>query len=367
MGLCVIIVDDEKAPRELLKKFLPWQSMGFTIVKTVDDGEKALELAHINAPDIIISDIKMPRLNGIELARRVRCLWPECRFVFLSGYPDKEYLKDAIKLNVAGFLEKPIDLLEVEELLRELAQKCICEKTEDVKWSFFREYYGGNEPLNGKISTIPKSTMTQLLTIIKSGDKIDTLCYINEISQLLRTHEGTDPEYIRNIFYRIVLLFIDMAEGNQVKSVISLRDTLLHRIADATNIKTLETVVHNLAEEYFCGVSIENPSIVARVDQYMELHFSQSKLTVQEMADDLGFVNTYLCMAYKKVSGKTVIQQLTTMRIIKAKQLLLNSNDKLYQVGSAVGYSDPKYFTKVFTKEVGITPRQYRQEHHHEL
>ena len=120
MRFSVLVVDDEKMPREILRDSLPWEELRVDRVEEAEDGAQALELARPHRPDIVISDVKMPRMNGLELAGAVREMYPDCQFIFLSGYTDKEYLKGAIKLRAASYVEKPIDLEEVAAVLREV-------------------------------------------------------------------------------------------------------------------------------------------------------------------------------------------------------------------------------------------------------
>ena len=117
MCFSVLIVDDEKMPREILHHYIPWEEYGVRSVYEAQDGESALELASEKKPDIIISDIKMPRRNGLSLAEEVRRILPDCQFIFLSGYSNKEYLKGAIRLKAASYVEKPIDLDEIRGVL----------------------------------------------------------------------------------------------------------------------------------------------------------------------------------------------------------------------------------------------------------
>ena len=86
-------------------------------------------------------------------------------------------------------------------------------------------------------------------------------------------------------------------------------------------------------------------------------------LAVQDVAGELGYTTAYLCAAYKKSCGKTVNQRLTEMRMSRAKGLLSRSERKLYEVARTVGYSDGKYFAKLFTRETGLTPKEYREKH----
>ena len=98
----------------------------------------------------------------------------------------------------------------------------------------------------------------------------------------------------------------------------------------------------------------------------MEKNYCNAALTVQEVADNLGFTYTYLCSAYKKSCGKTVNQSLTEIRVQNAKELLTSTNKKHYEVANAVGYADGKYFVNVFTRETGLSPKQYRERQAYE-
>lgn len=111
----LLIVDDESTTRNGLMKHVKWGKLGIKQLREASDGQEALELLESYQPDILITDIRMPRMNGIELATHVREKYAQCKLIFLSGYSDKEYLKAAIHLGVIHYVEKPIDISEVEE------------------------------------------------------------------------------------------------------------------------------------------------------------------------------------------------------------------------------------------------------------
>lgn len=125
--LSALIVDDENVPRKILMDYVPWTDLGFHHVLEADDGSSAFDIALIHKPNLIISDIKMPDMDGIRLAELVREQLPLCRFVLLSGYSDKQYFKSAIKLKVAEYLEKPIDLQEVTRVIKDIAEELLRE------------------------------------------------------------------------------------------------------------------------------------------------------------------------------------------------------------------------------------------------
>ena len=119
----VLLVDDEAMTRKGLKDFIPWRQLGIDEVRTAESAEDALRIAADFKPDIVISDIRMPNMSGIELARQLHWSAPSCRIVFLSAYPEKENLKQAIDLHVVKFLEKPIKRQEVMDVVEALASQ----------------------------------------------------------------------------------------------------------------------------------------------------------------------------------------------------------------------------------------------------
>lgn len=126
-----LIVDDELDTREGLKEFLPWGEFGVHTVDLVSDGMEALAFCRDTPPDIIISDIRMPRMDGIAFIKQVRTLAPNAKVVMMSAYTDKQYLKSAIEFKAVSYVEKPINLKEMTEAVREAAE--IIQKERDVR------------------------------------------------------------------------------------------------------------------------------------------------------------------------------------------------------------------------------------------
>lgn len=115
----LLIVDDEKLTRDGLMNSIDWKSLGIDAVAQSDDGLHGYETALAFQPDIILSDVRMPRMDGIEMAEKLQQINPALSIIFMSGYSDKEYLKAAIKLKAVSYVEKPIDLEEISETVLE--------------------------------------------------------------------------------------------------------------------------------------------------------------------------------------------------------------------------------------------------------
>lgn len=98
---------------------LDWSSLGIDEVIQADDGVHGLETARLYKPEIILCDVRMPRMDGITMLERLEKLLPDSVAIFMSGYSDKEYLKAAIKLKAVNYIEKPFSLSEIEDAIRD--------------------------------------------------------------------------------------------------------------------------------------------------------------------------------------------------------------------------------------------------------
>ena len=97
--MILLLVDDEFHVRKKLLHKIDWEALGIDTLLEAEDGESGYETAKRRKIDILISDIRMPRMDGIEMAGKIRELYPDCVILFLSGYSDKEYLRSAISLH----------------------------------------------------------------------------------------------------------------------------------------------------------------------------------------------------------------------------------------------------------------------------
>lgn len=104
----VLVVDDEQDQRQAIIERVRWADAGFEVVGEAENGVEALDLIEALEPDLILTDIRMPMISGLELARRVREVRPATQIVILSGYDSFEYAREAIDYNIISYLLKPI-------------------------------------------------------------------------------------------------------------------------------------------------------------------------------------------------------------------------------------------------------------------
>lgn len=116
----LMIVDDEESIREGMARSIPWREWGFEVTALCENGEEAMEKIRQNPPHVVLSDIRMPKMDGVELMSTLNAQYPQIKVVILSGYSDFEYLNMSIKNRVTEYLLKPTDIDEFEEVFERL-------------------------------------------------------------------------------------------------------------------------------------------------------------------------------------------------------------------------------------------------------
>ena len=117
----VFLVEDESIIRRGIRDNIAWESHGFEFVGEAGDGEYAYPLLLNTKPDILITDIKMPFMDGLELSRLVKKSLPKTRIIILSGYNEFEYAKEAIKIGISDYLLKPVTSVSLLDTLKHVA------------------------------------------------------------------------------------------------------------------------------------------------------------------------------------------------------------------------------------------------------
>ena len=113
----ILLVEDEKLELETLRDYVDWKRLGASRVHTARNGRTALECLEEYDPDIMITDIQLPVMNGIELSKRAREEGHACKIVFLTGYDNYEYMKSAFQVQAVDYILKPFRVDEVEALI----------------------------------------------------------------------------------------------------------------------------------------------------------------------------------------------------------------------------------------------------------
>ncbi len=131
----LLFVDDDAITRRSIAENIPWDSLGITLCYVARDGYEAIQYVLENPVDLVLSDIRMPLLDGIEMAREMKEIHSAIRFVFLSGFPEFEYAKEALKLNALDFLTKPISNTKLMEIMKEAVRQIQQDSTNQIALS----------------------------------------------------------------------------------------------------------------------------------------------------------------------------------------------------------------------------------------
>lgn len=168
----VMLVEDEDLILQGIRCIIDWEELSMTVVSMVHNGKEALEQFRENPVDIIVTDVEMPQMNGLELLEEIRKISPETRCIILSGYEEFAYARAALKLDVEEYILKPINeeqlrqaLIQASEQLDEIERK----KAEDLE-----DKIGWHKLLMGKLSSEEAAEFYQVLPPIEDGKKVYT-------------------------------------------------------------------------------------------------------------------------------------------------------------------------------------------------
>jgi len=145
--LNVIIADDERIQREGIARHVDWEAYGMQVAGLAEDGLQALELMERSGVDLLITDIKMPKMSGLELAERARQVNPQVKILIISGYNDFEYARTAIELKAYAYLLKPIMMDQLEQELDQLHAVMMQERHMQQTFASLQEQLQESQPL----------------------------------------------------------------------------------------------------------------------------------------------------------------------------------------------------------------------------
>lgn len=143
----IMLVDDEEEVRKGIMNKIDWERVGFRMIGDAENGEEALEKIELLEPDVVMTDIRMPYMDGLALAGRIRQKYPSIKVLIFSGFDDFEYAQQAIKLNVTEYILKPVNVEELTEILDRVRSNLDEEIEQRRDVSLLRESYLKNFPI----------------------------------------------------------------------------------------------------------------------------------------------------------------------------------------------------------------------------
>lgn len=504
----VLLVDDEPNIRKGLKIIINWERLGYNIVAEAANGREALLLIEKHNPELVITDIKMPEVSGLDLIKDCKNANINTSFIILSGHNEFDLAREALHLGTYKYLLKPVDEEELEETLLDFREERERGHNNKISQKFFLKTQlqkllvndsklniaevRDNFRLTNEISyyyafidfhdtpnidiqrfeelitgSIPDGVLTSIILekhswyglFIHSGmlkpyrNHINRFCMfiVSEVFRELgyeisiyvgskkrspmdlrdsRTDALTsaDHRYYRDMGTVIEYQNINNLEFSNNYSEIEVIDEIVNSIIkqDHSEIESgiiklinvfrdkylstqiiyihinrlLNTIIKSVSElNGQIEPIIESAGFITNREEHIYLSILQSKLlhladtaseiigkykvknnTAQELkeyidknyrenlslkyvADILGVNSAYLGQIFKKQTGVSFNQYLHRLRISEAKELLISTNLKIYEIASSVGYQDVNYFMKKFEAAILTTPNTYRKNH----
>jgi two-component system response regulator YesN len=142
-----LLVDDEKLERVLIRKGYDWKANGFEIIGEASSGEEALEFFKRKEPDIVITDINMPYMDGLALTEKIREQSSKCRVIIVTGYREFEYARRALQLGVNDFILKPVNINDVATLVEGIKEELSQEEGHSKEYSKLKETAKENQDI----------------------------------------------------------------------------------------------------------------------------------------------------------------------------------------------------------------------------
>lgn len=212
----IIVADDEEQIRRGIIKNVDWEKIGFQVVGEAENGADALELVEKLEPDLLLTDIRMPFLSGIELARQIREIRPTVQIAFLSGYDDFSYAQQAIQYNIVSYMLKPISSKDLEAELY---------KIKNIMDEKFAEFARINTA-NNEIQT-SEFLMPLLLDSFIQGKTADKILVSNAVDCGFLKNAESD----NNFEYVILVTVIEDENGENItgRSSVNAVDMILKK------------------------------------------------------------------------------------------------------------------------------------------
>lgn len=325
----ILIVDDEMIFRRGIRLMLQKSDFQIGQISEAVDGCEAMELLEHDNFDIVITDIRMPRMDGLMLCRSIRDRGMRPSIVILSGYDDFKYAQAAIQYGVSDYVLKPVSQKKLYEVLREVMQK--------------REE-GGSRLAYEKMDSL----VTGLTEALWNQDRDS--CF--RIAREAKASLSGAGQNAGNQVLREVLLNTAGKLSRQLGTQLPTDAFEEHAFEERSfeeNLELLWNMVNNR----------KSHGLLETVREYLLANPSMSQ---EELCGLLGFTSSHFSSIFKEKTGKKFVDYRTELRMEAARRQLCIPSKTVTQVAAEVGYNDYSHFSKIFKSFYGKTPAQFREE-----
>ncbi len=395
----LVIADDELLSLDALCNTVNWEAEGFSLVARFSDGEELAEYLKQHPVDLVFSDIKMPGVSGLEIARLCSELYPNTIVVLLSAYQKFEYAKEAIKYHVMNYITKPYryhELIETLTQAKEILQKNAKElffASDDFRNDFQQIFSDAvcnmiqtPEVFRERLAKINIHTLhdaqpckilnihlSQLEDYLTKTWKHEISRFYNAVGSLIPYEtESTYSAIFRYTFDNIEVVVLAKSDKDVFDTAVeSLINELKANMRDILNIEAEITVAESFRHfEEILGHTktatpvahdISNNLIISKALAYIDEHYSEN-ITLDNISSYVNLSSVYFCSFFKQHTGETFVTYLNHYRIRRAMALLRDEDIKISAICEMVGFKNQTYFYNLFRKYNGVSPLEYRKQ-----
>ncbi len=335
----VLIVEDEYLQTEAMKSMINSRIENVKVVATAENGEEAVEKFKKFNPDIVLMDIQIPKINGLEASKLIKEINRNVSIIILTAHSEFEYARKAIKIDVDDYILKPARPEKVIEVINNSIRK-LDESQHIINHKLYNKSNFKTNYLTGDYASA-KDDLYEILKFsnFEFKDIHDLKDYIIEtIDETVKNYSIKEDEEFEKYYIKIKN---SRDISNLLKSLLNISQYIYREILNFKNMGAKDEL----------DLSI----------QYMELNLHK-KIGLKDVAGYIHISPTYYSRLFKENMGEKFIDYLIKRRIKTSKLLLEYTNLSIYEIAEMVGFNESNYFSRVFKENTGLSPTDYRTE-----
>ncbi len=360
----VIIVDDDELIRKGLEKVIRWEQMGFSVEHTFQGAAEALDYVKDHPIDVILTDIRMPQMTGLELIQAAKGYQKKIKAVIISGYGEFELAKQALVLKVEDYLLKPLGQEEVEAVFLKLKQSLDGE----------RQMLGQRENGRDKGQDREKEKQysrewraiegltKQLIDSIECGRFYEIDQKQEEMDRMLKHCKHQDIPAFYSYVVTAILTYFDLEQDGEIYWFVGKGEaaSVLEGERQPERLREqLSQDMEHIRKALWSHSDRMWSLLAAKARSMIEAEYGDENLSLVSVANRLNISYGYLSTIFTKAEGHSFKTHLVMVRMEKARLLLLSRNYRIYEIAQMTGYKNPRYFTDAFRKYYHCSPADY--------
>lgn len=340
----VFIVEDEHLEIEALELILTQQADDVDVVGTAASGTVALENIRKTTPDIVIMDINIPEMNGIEVLRHIKKDDPNTKVILITAFNEFDFAHQAIKAKVDDFLLKPIRPAQLIEAVNQAitslkvnAKNKFDEKMNEVIFAVVQKKYNDS-----------RVALTEYLDILYDYYGYDLISIQHEIQHFME---------------ELNVVSVDTCNYD-IKSTLRNRNNHQHFVNSYQNRYDLKVEIMKSIDKIFdklMDIRDNRKNSIEDILNYIDRNCHKD-ISLDQVGEYANMSSYYLSKIFKKETGVNFVTYLTERKIEIAKDMLINTDVPIINIALDLSYHEPNYFSKVFKKSTGLTPTEFRRE-----